>query len=477
MRDVEQKSGGSPGNIRTFYLLLITQVFSSIGSKISAIAVGIWVFTETGNATPLTLVSFFAVLPQVIASSFSGVIADRWDRRLVMVLSDAGQAVGTLALFISFASGNFQLWHLYAVAVWQATFGVFQGPAFSASVTMLIPDDQRDRANTLMQLTQPSAGVIAPLLAGLVYALVDVEGAILIDMLTFVAAMIVIFGMHIPRPTVTAEGLAARGSMWKEMFSGLEYLLKRRLLLYVMLYAAMVNLMLAGMGALGTPYILARTGNNEAELGVILSLVNVGALVGGFAFSAWGGKIRPRTYAMIPGVAMTGMILVGIGMAQNTIVLAFAYFLMLTPIPMANASIMSVMQTKTAPDLQGRVFAVMGQISMILTPISYFVVGPLADEVFEPAVGGPGWEAFAPLVGDGTGAGIGLMMVISGSTVAAISLVMFAWPRFRKLESLLPDYVAAVETPESITTDEADNTGESAPVDGESMPPAAAPAS
>ncbi|HRF94283.1 MAG TPA: MFS transporter, partial [Aggregatilineales bacterium] len=134
-------------HIRTFYVLIFTQVFSMIGSRISSIAIGIYLFQQTGNATPLAMVAFFSTVPMVLASSVSGVLADRWDRRIVMVLSDTGQALCTLLLFVSFASGSFELWHLYVIVVIQSVFGVFQGPAFQASVTMLIPDDQRNRAN------------------------------------------------------------------------------------------------------------------------------------------------------------------------------------------------------------------------------------------------------------------------------------------------------------------------------------------
>lgn len=80
-------------NLRTFYILIITQTLSLIGSRVSGLALGIWLFNETGNATPLALVAFFGVVPSVIMQGFAGVVADRWDRRYVMALSDAGQAV------------------------------------------------------------------------------------------------------------------------------------------------------------------------------------------------------------------------------------------------------------------------------------------------------------------------------------------------------------------------------------------------
>lgn len=143
-------------NMRTFYTLILSQAFSMIGSRISGLAISMWVFGQTGDATPLTLVAFFQILPTVLASTLSGLLADRWNRRYVMALADAGQAVGTVLLLISFLSGNFQLWHLYAVSLFQSLFGVFQGPAFQASVTLLVPDDQRDRANAIQQISGPA---------------------------------------------------------------------------------------------------------------------------------------------------------------------------------------------------------------------------------------------------------------------------------------------------------------------------------
>lgn len=435
-------SGAQQRNMRTFYTLILTQTFSLMGSRISGLALGIWIYAETGNATPLLLVSFFTVLPQVLASSLSGVMADRWDRRYVMVLADAGQALGTLLLLVSFLTGSFQLWHLYAVALIQAIFGVFQGPAFQASVTMLIPDAQRDRANAIQQLTGPMAGIFAPAIAGFIYGLVGVEGAILVDLVTFVVAMFVVFSISIPRPQETEEGRASRGSLWKEVWSGLGYLRKRQTLFFMMLYISCLNFLIGGTMALGTPYILSRTDHNETILGILLSLFNVGAIVGGVAFGMWGGT-RPRIHTILPGIIIACGMMIGMGMAQSPLVLGVLIFLFMIPLPMVNASFMSLMQTKTPPDMQGRVFSVMGQLSLLLLPAAYLIFGPLADKVFEPAVGGTGWDAVAGLVGSGPGAGIGLMIAISGALTLVMSLVMYSLPAVRMMEANLPDYVAS----------------------------------
>lgn len=455
-------------NLRTFYILVLTQAFSLMGSKISGLAIGMWIFADTGNASPLLLVQFFSFLPIVFAANISGMLADRWDRRWVMMLADAGQAVGTVILLLSFTSGGFELWHLYSVTLIQAVFGMFQGPAFSASVTMLVPDEQRDRANSLQQLSGPMSGIFAPPIAGLVFSLAGVEGAIVVDLLTFIVAMIIVFSVHIPRPKATAEGLASRGSMWQEAMSGFKYLWERRTLLYMMFYLAMINFLLSGTMGLGMPYLLARTDNNEAVVGLLLSAINVGGFVGGLIFSFWGGT-RPRIHTIIPGVMFAVTFMIVIGVSHQPIILGVALFLFMMPMPMVNASFASMFQIKVPPDMQGRVFAVLGQVSVVLVPLSYLIMGPLADNVFEPAVGKTGWDRVAPIVGTGAGSGMGLMLVIGGSSVLVLSVLFYSWKRIRQMEAELPDFVAEAQeatdnsNPQNISSED-DFTQVSAPI-------------
>ena len=427
-------------NLRTFYTIILTQTLSLIGSRISGLAMGIWVFNETGNATPLALVAFFYILPQVILQSFAGVLADRWDRKRVMALSDAGQALGTILLLGLFASGAFQIWHLYLITFIQSVFGVFQGPAFTASVTMLVPDEQRDRANAIMQMSHPAAGIIAPAIAGLVFAAIGVTGAIVIDLVTFIIAVIVILSVHIPRPRKTEEGAKLSGTVLQELVAGLRYLWERPSLFWLLMMAMGLNFVMNMSGVLMTPYLLARTGD-EATYGIILSIFNAGMLIGAIVISVWGGT-RPRMNTIIPSLLMTCTMVMVFGAAQSTWLLGLAAFLILLPNAFANILLQSMLQSKVAPDVQGRVFGSVGQLAMLMTPISYLVAGPLADQIFEPLVNQPIWSIFAPLVGDTAGAGMGLIFVISGGIALLMSVVLFSVPMIRNIESLLPDYKA-----------------------------------
>jgi hypothetical protein len=111
------------------------------------------------------------------------------------------------------------------------------------------------------------------------------------------------------------------------------------------------------------------------------------------------------------------------------------------PLPLSNAASMSMLQAKVAPDVQGRVFAALGQMSMAMLPFAFLLAGPLADNVFEPAVGQPGWETFAPLVGSSVGSGMGLLLVFGGVLTAILTLAVYSIPAVRHLERDLPDYV------------------------------------
>ena len=428
----------STHNLRTFYTLTITQVLSLIGSRMTHVAIGIRVFNDTGNSTPLLLASFFASLPLMVAGSLAGVLADRWPRKTVLILSDAGQAVGTLLLLFSFLSGRFALWHLYALSFLQGLLGMLQRPAMDASVTMLVPEGHRDRANAIRQITGPAAGMVAPVIAGAVYGAVGVSGVIAIDLVTFFVAIAVVVLVRIPQPPPTAEGQARRGSILGELWVGLGFLWQRKVLLALMCYAALLNFLMSGPMNLNTPYIMTLTGS-EALLGMLLGVLNLGIVVGGVAMGIWGGT-RPRIHGIMLGLLFRAAWMVIYGIARTPPLLGLALFFVFFTTVLVDASFMSILQQKVPPDMQGRVFALLTQMMYIANPLSLLLTGPLVDRVLEPAVGGPGWGTVAPLVGSQAGSGMGLLMVIAGAAIFFLTAGVYALPKTRSVERDLPDY-------------------------------------
>ena len=424
--------------LTVFYLLISTQVLSLIGSTMTGIALGIWVFTETGDTTPLLLESFFYLTPQILLGSFSGVLADRMSRRFLIIVGDAGQAIPTLFLLIVFVTGNFALWHLYVAAFVQSMFALLQGPAIGASITMLVPDKHRDRANAIHQVTQPFANLVGPLLAGFLYAWVDVTGIILLDLLTFVVAVTVISFVHIPTPPASADSNAAGGTLWSELKGGIIFLLKRKGLLMLTLYFTFVNFITNGVFRIMMPYYLILT-NDEHLVGILLGLGSLGLVTGGIATIFWRGT-GSRVDTIMIGQMLAGLGLMFFGIVRTPLALGIVSFLMMLPYKMTNALLASINQVKIPPDMQGRVISLQINLASLATPLVLIITGPLIDNILEPAVGGESWVLLSPLFGSEPGAGMGLYIMVCGSLLLLSSAIVYAIPAVRYLERDTPDY-------------------------------------
>jgi MFS family permease len=431
---------GPTARLATYYALVATETVSLIGSQISQYAVSIAVFRATGHATPLALVVFFSTAPAVLLGGLGGALADRFDRRGMMLIANLGFAVVSGLLLLSFASGAFQLWHLYALTVGAALFAALERPAAQASVAMLVPDSHRDRANAIGQMTGPAAGVIAPALAGLLYALVGVAGSITIDIATFLVALVVLAVVRIPRPAETADGLAMRASVWRQAFDGFRYLAARPALLGFCAYASLVNFVANTAMVLLTPYALARTGSAQL-FGVVLAAMNVGGIAGALVVGA-GGRLGSRMQTVLLGTIVAGLCIGFAGVAQGVPALGVSLFAMMFALAFANAPFFSILQAQIAPDLQGRVFAAYLQAALLLTPLASLLAGPLADRIFEPARRQPVWRSVGWLVGFGPGAGMGMIFVSASVLVLALSMAVYAIPAVRRLEADLPDHAA-----------------------------------
>ncbi len=403
---------------RTFAILIATQIFSLIGSRMTGIAIGIKIFRDTGNTAPLLIAAFFAELPSMMIGSLTGFLADRWDRRHVIILGDVGQAVGTALLLVGFLSGSFRLWHLYAVVLLQGIFATLQSPASSATITMLVPERHRDRANGITEMGFPLASAVAAGLAGLLYTMVGVTGVMAFDLFTFAVAVLVVSLITIPRPPISAEAEALGSSFRRELLGGWHYLVQRRALLVMVIYLSFIFFLINGPLELAIPYIISVTGS-ESVLGLLLAMINLGALAGAASIALF-GRVQHRIRVILGWYLFHGLMLMAYGVARHPILLGAALFATLFPLPLAGALFNTILQNKTPPDLQGRVFAITGQLFTLMTPFSFLITARLVDHVLEPAARRSGWDIVAPLVGRGAGAGMGLLLIVVGGVIILI---------------------------------------------------------
>ena len=434
--------------IKTFYVIAATQTLSMLGSAMSSFVLGIWIFTETGNTTPLMIVGVMVMLPRMFLGSLGGAIADRLNRKMLIVVSDTMQAIPTLLLMLAFFSGNFALWMLYTASFVQGLFMMIQGPAIYASVTMLVPDSQRDKANAILEVMGPAAGLAAPVIGGLLYAMIDVAGVLAIDVVSFIIAVSVIAMVHIPQPKQSAESAKTKGSVWKEIQGGFNFLWQRKPLLLLSSYFLLVNFLTTGIWRLMTPYALAKLNYNEELVGIVASFASVGLLVGGLVPVVWkGSEKRIHTAMIVMILACVGLMVYAT--AQSFLMMIIVAFLMMLPYKWTNALTSSIRQSKIPPDMQGRIAGLTSQIATFAIPLTMLVTGPLVDKLLIPYTDQPGWDRFAPFLGTGEAGGIALYIFAGGFSLFVVSIAFYATPMLRHLEDTLVDYVPEEENPVS----------------------------
>ncbi|HEU0294010.1 MAG TPA: MFS transporter [Anaerolineales bacterium] len=424
--------------MRKFIIIWIGQLISTIGSGLTGFALSIWIYEETGQAAPFVYTALFSSLPVVMFSLFAGALVDRLNRRRVMILADVGAALTTFIIFLLYTDGRLEVWHIYISSFFASLFSTFQLPAFNASITMLVPKEHLTRANGMVQTGASVEGLLAPVLAGLLVGVIGVSGMILIDFVTFFVAVGTLSLIRIPQPEATEERKAQ--NILYDIQQGWKFLSERPGLVALAGYIGLVNVLSTSVLALITPLILSFS--NARILGVAQMISSLGLLLGGILISSWGGTKRKMTGIYL-GVLIGGIGLMFGGLRSIFWWIALGIFLFLFPIPTVNAQLRSIIQVKSPPELQGRVFSVVFMIARLGPPLGFLISAPLADRVFEPGMlpGGGLAAVFGPLFGVGAGRGIGLMMSLAGVGFWLVTAFMYAYPRLRLVEDELPDVI------------------------------------
>jgi MFS transporter, DHA3 family, macrolide efflux protein len=421
-----------------FMTVWFGQVISFIGSGLTSFALGVHVYRTTGSITLFALISLCAVLPGIIIGPLAGSLIDRWDRRLVMIVSDVGAGLSSLAIFLVLLTGQLQLWQIYVAVGVSGIFGALRGPALSAATTQLVPKEQFGRANGLLEIVSVGQFLISPLLAGALIGSIGLRGIILIDFSTFLFALLSLQAIRIPRPEASADGLAGKGSLLQEAAFGWKYIAARPGLLGLMLLFAVANFTTEMSMVLFTPLFLSFA--SPAALGTALSLAGIGYLAGGILMSVWGGG-KQRIPVMLVALLVLGVFMGAIGLRASTPFIIVCIFVTAFCSPVINSASQAIWQSKVAPDVQGRVFSIKRMIVMATPLAAYLLAGPLADRVFEPLLRPQGALAasLGQIIGIGPGRGIALIFIIMGILLVLVTGFGVLLPHLRRVESELPD--------------------------------------
>jgi predicted MFS family arabinose efflux permease len=431
-----------PTGMLGFSIVWLGQMVSVLASNMTGFALSIWMFQDTRSATAMGLMQVCFIGPFLLISPFAGAMVDRYNRKLMMMVSDLGAVTATVAILVLQATGHLQFWHLYVAAVFQGLGSAFQWPAYSAAISTMLPKEQYGRANGMMSLIESGPAVFSPILAGILLPFLGLTGILFIDVATFLLAIATLLAVAIPQPEQTLEGKAGQGNLVHEAIYGFKYIFARRGLLSLLLFILALNLTEGLSGSLFAPMILSRTNDSSTTLGAVESAFAAGGVVGGLIMSAWGGPKR-RIWGMVSGFlvfTLFGQILFGLG--RGVVVWIPAVFIAAMSFPVSQGSSNAIWQAKVAPDVQGRVFSARRFIAWFVDPISPIMAGTVADFVTEPAMQSDSWlsATFGGLIGTGPGSGMALQYVLSGVCWLVLILVAVCIPSIRNVEDLLPDH-------------------------------------
>jgi MFS family permease len=420
---------------RDFALITAGGLISAIGSGLSSFALSLWVLQTTGSTTQFALTFLATALPAILVAPLAGTIIDRYDRRRIMMVCDLLSATVTFGIVVLLVAGQLEVWHIYVGVGSTSLFDTFRTPAFTASVPMLVPRSRLERANGLVQTGNAVAGIVSPVLAGVLVSAISFQGVLLIDGLTFVAGLATVALAKIPALTRAAD--AVREGVLREAAAGWRYVRRHPGLLGLLTVFGSNNFVFAMACVLIAPLLLSFT--TATMLGIQYSISGIGLFLGGVLMTALGGH-RKRAHGVLIYSALGGVALALHGLQPSYFLITAMGFLLFLMFPVISASSTSLWQTKVPAELQGRCFAIQHLVINVVTAAGYLIAGPGSEMVFEPAFapGGALAGSVGALIGTGTGRGIAFMFILMGLTMTVVAAAAARFPAVRKVDEL-PD--------------------------------------
>ncbi len=428
-----------PKGFRGYLVIWLGQTASVLGTSMTTFAMTIWAWDQVGRAAPLAYIVAAGFVTYLLLTPVAGVVVDRFDRKRVMFVTDLGAGLVSLGIYLLFAGGSLQVWHLYITTFIVGGLEAFHLPAYVTAAATLLPEEDYGRAAGMRSFSYSLANVAAPPFAGVLIGLIGIGGIILIDVATFTVASLLLATVSVPRPEQTE---APPGFTLAQMFYGFGYIRRQPELVGLQATLTVTNFFAAFTEyAILSAMVLARTRGDELVLGTVQGAAAAGALAGGALASLWGGpkrRVRAILLSLAGGFLINNIIF---GLNRGVLGWSGAAFLGATLTPVLVSAFYGLWQAIIPPDLQGRVFAARDILVDLPVLIGALLAGPLADRVFEPALR-PGGLLAGPLgglFGNGPGAGMAVMFVLFGGVGVAISLAGFKVRPLMLLDRRPPD--------------------------------------
>ncbi|WP_325166701.1 MFS transporter [Viridibacillus soli] len=404
---------------------------SVIGSGLTAFGLGIYVFEQTGKASPVALVILLAFMPSLLLSPVAGVLADRYDRRLLMVLGDSLSAIGLIFILICMLSGEAQLWQICVGVTISSFFSSLLDPAYKATVTDLLTEEQYTRASGFVQVAGSAKYLISPILAGFLLTVTDIKLLLVIDICTFFVT--VTSTLAVRKGLVSMKCEQAK-SFIREFKDGWGAISKNRGVLVLVIMSSVMTFFLGFIQTLSMPMILAFT--DSAVVGTLETIVATGMLVSSVIIGILPIK---KGFMKILSISLfcEGIFMAVFGLRENIVLLCISGFLFLAMMPFANTTLDFLVRTNIDNAVQGRAWSLIGLISQLGFVAAYALSGVLADYVFTPLLveGGVLADNLGKIIGTGSGRGTGLLIIIAGILLCVTSVILYNLKSVKKLEN------------------------------------------
>ena len=409
--------------LKSFLLLWSSQAVSTLGTAMTEYALIVWAYGREGTASSITLLTLCSFAPTILFRFAAGAIADRWDKKRIMLIADLFAACGTFSIFLLDAFSALQTWHIYLINILLSMMNAFQEPAAFVATSLLVPKEHYTKASGLQGVSGAVISILSPALGSVLLAFGCLRLVLLCDLGSFfVAFCVLLFLIRIPK--IEKQHQEQKEPFRKTCTEGIRYLRGQPVLLHLILFMTCVNF-LAKLGDDGmlAPFILGRTGDDQRILGAVESAIACGILVGSLLVTGM-KPVRNRLKLIFwtTAVVFSGNLFLSLSLQPWVwCVASFGSYAMAA---LMNANMTVLMRERVPIEMQGRVFSAESTLKNGSIPLGLLLGGLLADHVAEPfmAKDSPLQRFLVPLFGDGKGSGIALIFFVVGILGIILSL-------------------------------------------------------
>jgi Major Facilitator Superfamily. len=413
-----------------FFVLWSGEFISAIGSGLSSFGLGVYVYQQTGKASAMALVTLLAFLPFLLLSAPSGVLADRYDRRLLMILGDSLSVVGLGFILICMLQGEAQLWQICVGVTISSVFASLLEPAYKATVTDLLTEEEYSKASGLVQIAGSSKYLISPIIAGFLLTITDIKFLLILDICTF---FVTVTTTLVVRKGLTSKKHEKVTSFLQEFKEGWNTITENKGVLLLVIIASVITLFLGFIQVLSAPMILAFS--NSSALGTMETISASGMLVSGVILGILPIK---RGFVRMLSVSLffAGLSMAMFGLRENIFSICIFGFMFFAMLPFAQTSLDYLVRTNIDNSAQGRAWGLIGLISQIGYIVAYSSLGILADYVFTPMLKEHGILASSVgrLFGTGNGRGTGFLISVAGLLLCITAFLLYQIKSIQELE-------------------------------------------